>query len=50
MDAVPRAGEGVTLDGEASFVVWGVGWHLYEGEQVAWVELRTVQERDRALR
>ena len=49
MDAIPRAGEGVCLDGETSFVVWNVGWQLYDGEQIAWVSLRTRQRYEQDL-
>lgn len=44
MDAVPRSGEAVCLDGETTLTVWNVGWQLYGGEQVAWVSLRTRQQ------
>jgi hypothetical protein len=51
MDAIPREGESVTLDGDTHLIVWNVAWQLCEGSaQVAWVALKTRQERDRAIR
>jgi hypothetical protein len=50
MDAVPRGGESVTLDGETTMVVWNVAWDLPEGgEQVAWVVLEPEREYRRLL-
>lgn len=49
MDAVPRCGDAVTLDGKTTWIVWTVAWQLTEGEQVAWVALRTRQEYKRDL-
>jgi hypothetical protein len=50
MDAVPRGGESVMLDGETTVVVWSVAWELPEGgEPVAWVAVETEREYRRLL-
>lgn len=50
LDAVPRAGEGVTFGEAELLIVWNVAWLLEGDEPVAHVELVTSQERDRRLR
>ena len=49
MDAVPRSGESVMLPPGMCMIVWNVAWQLIGDEPLAWVEVKTRQEYNRAV-